>query len=179
MGIFNNYPIIGYDNLATRDISIRVALREQIKENRDLFFYYEVQDRETPEDVAFNHYGDANTHWIILFMNDIIDPFYDWVMSRQELTKFCEAKYGKPSILNGEYQSDGYNAIHHWEYNGIYYYEAPDSGTGRDAPMDSIPYTLFEYEDRLNEAKREIKVLYPEFVGKMKRELQYLIDNGY
>lgn len=179
MPLFKNYPLIGYNNLAMRDMSIRVVFRDLIKQNRDLFFYYNVGEEERPEDIAYDHYGDANDHWIVLFFNDVIDPFYDWIMSRTELTKFCEAKYGRPSIQNGEYQSDGYNAIHHWEYGDVYYYVAPDSGTGRDAPEESIPYTMFEYEERLNEEKREIKILYPEYVGQMKRELQYLIDNGY
>ena len=36
-----------------------------------------------------------------------------------------------------------------------------------------------QYEERLNDAKREIKILYPEYLGKLKREFRYLIDHGY
>ena len=179
MALFQDYPIIEYDNAAVRDLSIRVILRESIKENRDLYFNYDVQDMETPEDIAFNQYGDANRHWIILFLNDIIDPFYDWILSRPELLKFVEKKYGKPTIINGEFQTDGYNAIHHWIYGNVYYYDAPDSGSSRPTPVDSVPITLYEYEEELNDAKRTIKVLYPEYVGNIERELKFAIDNGF
>jgi hypothetical protein len=179
MALFQDYPIISYDNTAIRDLSIRVILRDAIKNNLDLYFLYDLQDMETPEDVAFDQYGDANRHWVILFMNDIIDPFYDWMLSRRELTRYIENKHGKPTIVNGEYQTDGFNQIHHWVHDDIYYYDAPDSGSSRAAPAASVPVTLFEHEDALNDAKRTIKVLYPEHIGHIERELKFAIDNGY
>jgi hypothetical protein len=179
MALFTNYPVIAYNNTSMRDLSVRVTFREAIKQNKNLYFKYQVSDQETPEDIAFNQYGDANRHWVILFMNDIVDPYYGWILSRREVQAYAEAKYGKPSISDGKYNPDGFNAVHHWEStSGTYYYVAPNGGIGQ-APESAIPITFLEYEERLNDAKREINLIYPDYIENIERELKYLIDNGY
>ena len=90
MAMFENYPTIGYQSRAMRDMSIRVVFRDTIKNNRNLYFNYTIQDQETPEDIAYDHYGSANDHWVLLWLNDVIDPLYDWPLSRTEIMKFTE-----------------------------------------------------------------------------------------
>ena len=47
-----------------------------------LFDTYVIQDGETPESLARRFFNDSFLDWVILLINNIIDPFEDWPRSR-------------------------------------------------------------------------------------------------
>ena len=85
------------------NITTRVKISTQIKNQFGLYDEYDVKDGETPELVAEKFYNNSKLHWIILHYNDIIDPRFDWVMETNNLVKYVTDKY---SNING---------IHHYE----------------------------------------------------------------
>jgi len=85
------------------NITTRIKIDEQVKNQYGLFDEYDVRDGETPELVAEKFYNNSQLHWIILHYNDIIDPRFDWVMDTNNLVKYVTDKY---SNING---------IHHYE----------------------------------------------------------------
>jgi len=106
---FQKFPKTFYslDNAATiqvvTNILQRVILTEELQTNFGVYDEYDVTDSDTPETLAYQVYGDAELHWIILHFNNILDPRFDWPLSTNNLAKFVEGKY--PSI----------NGIHHYE----------------------------------------------------------------
>lgn len=174
---FSRFENIEYDDRAIKDLSIALVIKPEIKDNKDLFFFYEVEDWETPESVAFDYYGNTKYNYVILLMNDIVDPFWDWHLSQDELRRYCEDKYGTPTITAGKYNTDGYFAVRHWEYEGIIYFAEPESGDGQ-APVTALAVSHFEYEERKNDAKRKIKILYPEFISNINRELDFILNDA-
>ena len=96
---FNYFPKVFYgtgDSTSvdvSTNLTVRYALEKSLKENTATYYNYFVGEGETPEILASKVYGSPERHWIILMMNDIIDPQYDWPMSYDTLNRFINSKY--------------------------------------------------------------------------------------
>ena len=75
------------------NIMNRFTLEEQFKNNVAVYYKYSIKDGETPEQLSKKFYGETERHWIILSMNNIVDPFYDWPLSHRSFIKYVENKY--------------------------------------------------------------------------------------
>ena len=168
---FHDFPQIQYDptgsgNFSTiQDIMTRIKVRDYIKENAALFAKYSVPDGDSPEIVASNLYGDSGLHWILLLFNQITNTYYDWPLSRRNFMAYLNDKYGDPQ------------ATHH--------YEIPQSsgGTWVKIKVESdvagaVAVTNLEYEAALQDAKREIRILQPQFLGKFQSEFSTLLEEA-
>jgi hypothetical protein len=71
----------------------RFSFEKKFKENTSVFQKYDIRDGDTPESIAYKLYGSAEKHWIVLAMNDIIDPQYDWPLDQITLGNFVDSKY--------------------------------------------------------------------------------------
>ena len=56
---------------------------------------YDVKSGETPENIAFKHFGDPELHWVILLTNKITDRYYDWPLSEQQFEDYIKDKYAE------------------------------------------------------------------------------------
>lgn len=153
MTYFTKFPLIDYNGVQVRDITRSTRIKVFLKSNISFFEPYRVIDGETPESLANDFYGDAQKHWILLLVNDIIDPFYDWVLEDIYLKQYITKKYG----------SGNENNIHHYELNGIV---VPSTEIG------AVAITNTEYEETLNEERRDIKIVRPEYIGRIESELE-------
>lgn len=153
---FDQFPLTYYtlDDKTTvqviRNILLRVVFNDEIKNNLSIFDEYDVTDGETPEIVASKVYGSSQYHWIILHMNDIIDPRFDWPLSTYNLIKYCQGKY------------TNIDAVHH--------YENIEGFIVNSDAVGAIPISNFQYEDVVNESKRRIKLLKPQYIQSIVRE---------
>jgi len=111
MSLYNINNSIKYSGYVLFDISRRFTINKTIKNNPMLYQEYIVQGDESAEDIAQDFYGDAKMYWLIYLINDIIDPFYGWLLSEQELNLFVEDKYGTGNV----------NSIHHGNISNIQY----------------------------------------------------------
>jgi len=172
--LFSKFPDITYNNQKIKDLSIALIVRPEIKNNKDLFFWYNLEEWESPESVAFDFYGNSAYNFIILLMNDIVDPFFDWPLSRSELVDFAISKYGLPTITDGKYDSNGYFSVKFWRKDGIHYPNSPNSGLDGSAPPMSEAVSHFQFEEEKNNARRRIKILHPGLLGNLREELDAL-----
>ena len=166
-----NYDLAGNGNqkLVT-DLMRRVKVRSKIVNEASLYDKYDVPSGEKPEDTAFKHFGDPELHWVILLTNNITDRYYDWPMSEQEFELFITDKYSNPG------------GIHHYE---ITQSSGKQSGDGpadyshklevnSDHPgAESISNR--DYEDRLQDQKRQIRILSPQYLNAFEEEFTNLI----
>jgi hypothetical protein len=97
--------------------------------------------------------------WVILALNNIVNPFEDWLLSDEEVKDRIKKKYG--SKLHD---------AHHYEQDGILYTSLPEIKEGK--PITKI--TNYEYEMAENEKKRTIKVLYPHLLSTIEKEVKGL-----
>ena len=141
----DKFPKILYEGRLMTDLTTRVDGVDSLISKEGVTFDYEMNFTEKPEDIAYNVYGNANYHWVVLLANKIQDPFYDWYLSDAEVLAKTIAKYGSDT------------AIHHYLLNGVRYRVDP-------VVAGTIPVTNYEYEEGLNSAKRYIRIIYPEFL---------------
>ena len=100
MAYFSRFPLTVYDVKGDDnykrlpDILRRVKLRSGIRSGSFLFDNFDVQDGERPEDIAFQQYGDAELHWVILMTNNVTDRYYQWPLSAPQFAEHLTDKYG-------------------------------------------------------------------------------------
>jgi len=112
---FKSFPYTYYslDDASTvqvvTNITNRVTLSDEVKNNLGLYDEYDIKDGETPELVADKFYNNSELHWLVLHYNDIIDPRFDWPLDTNNLNRYVASKYADV------------NAVHHYEdVNGNY-----------------------------------------------------------
>jgi len=159
----------GQQKLVT-DLMTRVKVREKVVDEVSLYDTYDVPSGERPEDTAFKHFGSANYHWIILLTNNITDVYYDWPMSEQTFETFIKDKYTNP------------DAIHHYELT-------QSSGKTKASGPDDYSYLIEvnsdatgaqsvsnrEYEQRLQDEKKKIKLLNESYLSTFIEEFNTLV----
>jgi len=178
MSYFKKFPTMIYDMKnddnykLLPDILRRVKQRNAIKSGQFIFDTYDVVDGEKPEDIAYKWFGDAELHWVILMTNNVTDRYYQWPMTQPQFQAFLEDKYSNP--------------------DGIHHYEIPrDSGrvtsngptdyshlveVNSDTPNASI-ISNREYEERIQDNNRSIRLLNQEFLSDFLEEFDKLIQS--
>ena len=176
MAYFDRFPLMTYDMKNNNvyklvpDILRRVKLRAAIKSGVFLFDKFDVPMGDKPEDVAFKFYGDAELHWVILMTNNVTDRYYQWPMTQPQFQEFLEDKYDNP---------DG---VHHYEITRT------SGRTTSNGPGDyshlvecnsdedgAVSVSNRDYEERLQDQYRQIRLLDPKFITAFTEEFFALV----
>lgn len=171
---FNSFPVIPYDAVgngqfkATTNILRRIVARSKAKTNRALFDTYDVKEGETPEMIAHKLYGDSEYHWVVLLMNDIVDRYHQWPMSRRQFLAHVNNKY---SNVDG---------IHHYE---IFQTSGDttvkiDIGTDNTDYPSATPITNLEFEQEQQDSLRRIRLLDPSYLSEFVDQFNDLINRS-
>ena len=170
------YDVAGNENYKLLpDILKRVKLRSGLRSGSFLFDAYDVIDGERPEVIAFQYYGDAQLHWVVLMTNNITDRYYQWPLSQPQFQEHLADKYGSGSE----------DAVHHYE-------KTTDSGrTSSNGPNDFSHkvecnsddgdpdiITNRQYEQRLQDKYRSIRLLDRRFLQDFVDEFEGLIKEA-
>lgn len=98
---FKYLPTLPYDSFddsgqkkVVTDIFKRVRATLQARTDKTIYYKYTVRDHETPEILAYKYYDSTQLHWLILFMNQIRDPQWDWPLNMRAFDKHIVKKYG-------------------------------------------------------------------------------------
>jgi hypothetical protein len=175
---FRNLPRVGYDIngtgknsfLSVTNIMKRVKFKPSVLEDISNYYPYFVKEGERPDIIAHAQYGNIGYAYLIMLINDIQDPNFDWPLSSQIFEKFIINKYGSVTLAIA--------GIKH--YYQIIRAEVARTGTSERVPevkfaVDETTYdaldtadrstlTDYDYEVELNDAKREIRLINPAFV---------------
>jgi len=170
--------------IATKDIFRRVGLDRQINSTLALEAYY-ISDGETPDIVANNIYGSSNYHWVLLTVNDIVNPHDEWPRREAELFDYTESKYGAGNALLDHHYRLAYRYAL-TEDGSIVDYDAEkiSSGEIQAVPVDPTATPIivdydaakiisgeirsvsnYDYELEVNQAKRQIYILKRDFLA--------------
>ena len=105
MQFFAKYPKTLYSidggkvRYVLTDIMRKVMVNKEVRNSGDLFYYHDVKDGERPEHIAHNIYGDSRYYWMILEMNEIQNPYFDWPLSSREMDYYLEKKYPYQTLI--------------------------------------------------------------------------------
>ena len=173
---FEQFPKLAYDISGNKnfklvtDIFRRIKIRSNIADNVSLYSTYDVPSGETPETTSFKHFGTTDYHWIILLTNNITDRYYGWPLSEQDFETYINDKYTNP------------DAVHHYEItqsSGLQTGNGPDDYSYKIEVNSTEPgaqsVSNREYEQRLQDEKRQIKLLDPNFLITFLDEFEKLV----
>jgi hypothetical protein len=111
MYYFDAFPQIYYtfdpkqqEFYTLKNIFTRVNVLSAVLTDSLVYYKYTMQDGDTLENMAFKLYGDPLRHWIIIFANTIIDPYFDLPLSQDNFANNIILKYG--SAANAQSQLD-------------------------------------------------------------------------
>jgi len=167
------------DYIQVKNLFKKGKLREDIFQNLAFFTKYQIQGNDRPDNVAFKVYNNSNLDWVVLLCNNIINVQSEWPMSQDDFERYVLDKYGDYETL--------YSGIHHYETVEIknsqgvtvvsaglqvqsdYTVSYFDFFTDQQVTVPSrdlvIPVTNYEYEEKIENDKRNIFVLKPAYLN--------------
>ena len=201
---FNYFPktVYSLDNTNNADvvtnITSRFGFEKSFKNNTSVYYEYNIQDSDTPEIIASKFYGDSEKHWVVLMINDIVDPQFDWPLDQRTIISYIDEKYSANASVGQSGTTWAQANIH--SYYKVETRTTNSTGTELQSKLEidantyanvaattsnltlddgnSITITTtketksyYDYEVEENEAKRTINLLKPEFIGLIENEL--------
>ena len=198
MGYFNYIPDFNYvdrnpnaklgDQVRVKNLFRRIKLREDIFQDTTVFEKYQIRGDDRPDNIANQFYGRPDYDWIVLVSNNIVNIQTEWPMPQNTFDTFILNKYGT-------YQNA--NAVRHYEtrevkntqgvtivpagqivdkgYSYTYYEEFQQAFV--DTGDITVEVTNYDYETRIEEAKRNIFLLkrryLPVILDDIQKEMKY------
>jgi len=172
------------DYITVKNLFKKGKLREDIFQDLMFFTKYQIRGNDRPDNVAFKIYRDSSLDWLVLTCNNIINIQTEWPLPQQQFDNYLLDKYGNYNTL--------YNGIHHHEtvevknsqgvvivpaglqvesnYSVSYYDFITDLQVTRNNIVE--PVTNLVYEERLEDAKRNIFLLKPRFLNVVLDDLE-------
>jgi len=209
------------------NIMARSKILDNLQDNALLFYTYNIQEGDTPEIIAHKYYEDPYRYWIVLYVNQLMDPLWDWPMNYQTFNDYLVAKYQAEFIRS--YNSTNYpvtieslnlteddlnKLVYAYVQSTVYRYEKITTTTDLESNLvtvkkNSIDFDdyyalaestttykipsvsgetqvtvsisknivyIYDYENDLNESRREIKLLNKIFVGSIEEQFKQLMS---
>ena len=164
------------DRIIVKNIFKRSKLRTDIDQAITAFNYYYIEQGMRPDMVAKDLYDDPELDWVILTINNIINVRDQWPLEHNDLYSYMLEKYGSDAkIAEAEiYETrkilDEYDRVVmpaglQVDKNFSFQYLNFSGQVIKVLSSQVVaPVTNYQYEVRLNDEKRRIRVLKPQFV---------------
>ena len=91
---FEKFQTINYANTAARNITQRAVVLNAVYTSPMLYYPYDIEQGERPDNIADRYYKDTYQGWIIHLTNKVVDPYYDWYLDETTFSDFVAKKYG-------------------------------------------------------------------------------------
>jgi len=164
----------------------RGKLRDDIFGDLTFFTKYQIIGDDRPDNVAYEVYRDETLDWLILLSNNILNVQTEWPLTQDSFQNFLINKYGSDEKIFG---------IHHYETtqvidsSGVIIVPAGltvDSNYSveyYDSRLESyitktnivIPVTNYDYESKIENAKRNIFVLKGDYLNLVLNDLDEIM----
>lgn len=202
MPYFRELPNIQYQNfletdstgsqdfITIKNLFLRGKLRDDLQNILTVFNKYEISENERPDQIAQKLYGDPTLDWVVRVTANIINYQNDLPLNSQELWEYINNKYDSNANDIREYRSveirDSRNNLIYpsnivvdEDFSVTYFDTVLNTyvtKSGLDA-RDGV--TNFEYETEINDEKKTIYVLRPEYLGQFLSDMRDLATYGF
>ena len=176
------------DYTKVKNLFIRGKIREDIFQDTTTFEKYSIEGDDRPDNVAEKFYGKAEYDWVVLISNNIINVYEEWPLPQAGWDAYLLEKY------NNDYDTL-YNGVHHYESNEVknskgvvifpggvrvgaaqsvsYFDQAANEQTTVNPVSKAI--TNYEYENRINDDKRNIFLLKPIYIPVIRDDIEIMM----
>ena len=174
------------DYIPVKNLFKKGYLRDDIFQDLTFFTKYKVQGDDRPDNIAYSLYDDASLDWVILLSNNIINIQTEWPMPQADLDRYLLDKYETYEALNNTHH---YETIEVKNSTNVVIVEegltveSDFSVIFYDWMIDSLetkqgittPISNYEYEMKIEDAKRNIFALKPRYLNIIKDDLQEMM----
>ena len=187
MAYFEELPNISYpsllrgrnkieDRVVVKNIFKRSKLRTDVNQAITAFNYYTIKEGMRPDMIAQELYGDPELDWVVLTSNNITNIRDQWPLNHNDLHEYMLEKYGseaniaKVEIYETREILDEFNRVimpaglrvdKEFSFEYLNFSKQVVKVLSSEVVAGISNY---QYEVRLNDEKRRIKVLKPEYV---------------
>ena len=161
MRFFRYFPTtIDINGKVLVNLSKKILLGKNLSDQSIMFYKYVLSDGERLDTLAKKVYDSEEYQWVIMLVNGMFDPRQDLPMSSTEFDAYITGQYGSVS--------NAMTTVHHLE---------DENGEWVDPEYPFIKYeiSVYDYEDRINERKRQIKLVRQEYIGIYAEELKRVL----
>ena len=185
------------------NITARFGFEQSFKNNSVVYYEYDIQDGDTPEIIASKLYGSPERHWAVLMVNDIIDGQFDWPLDQRTIIRYIDDKYSANASAgqSGTTWAQGHNHSYYQietrttnstntkletkiqidantyaNVSNTSVIKTLSSGQTITITITKEPKTYYDYEIELNESKRRIKILKPEFISPIEQQIRSVFN---
>jgi hypothetical protein len=184
------------DYIEVKNIFKKGRIRPDIFNELAFFEKYKILGNDRPDNVAYKLYDDSTLDWIVLLSNNIINIQTEWPLTQNSFDTYLKEKYGVGFNTEEEVYNNIYNGIHHYEsrevkntqgitivpaglqvpngYSVNYHDYLID--TQIDTGNIAIPVTNYEYEEKLENDKRNIYVLKSRYLNIILDDMENLMS---
>lgn len=113
---FEKFPVITYNDAAVIDITERVVIKNFPANNAFLYYPYEIESVDRPDQLADKALDDQFMDWMLYLSNGVTDPYYDWYVRDDVFGDYLKKKYQYDDIqvLTQKvmyYRNNWYNSV--------------------------------------------------------------------
>ena len=174
------------DYIRVKNLFKRGFLREDIFQDLAFFTKYQIIGDDRPDNVAFTNYNDSTLDWLVLMANNILNVTDEWPIAQSSFDEMMLERYGSYDTL--------FNGIHHYETTEVrdsrnriivpsgLKVDSDYSITFFDDNADQmktltpvIPVTNYQYEEKINNEKRSIYLLKPEYIQVVRDDIEVIM----
>lgn len=173
------------DYIQVKNLFKRGVIRPDIFQNLTFFEKYKIEGDERPDNVAYKVYEDSKYDWVVLLSNNILNIQTEWPLTQVSFDTYLREKYGvglttEEEIYNKIYATHHHETIEIKNSQGVTilpsglqvpedfsfsYYDEFTSEKNITLTNVTIEVTNYEYEQKLEDAKRNIFVLKPQYLN--------------
>mgnify|MGYP001484668017 FL=1 len=175
------------DYLRVKNLFKRTKISQTIFDDLTYFTKYQIIGDERPDNIAYKIYGDSNLDWMVMLANNITNLQNEWPLEEQSFYRFLINKYGSEA---------GIESVHHYESQKVidskekvivpkglevpsnYSITFLDSGTRTEQIRTNITdaITNRQYEEKIQDEKRNIFLIKPRFTGLILEEMERVME---
>ena len=175
------------DYLRVKNLFKRTKISQTIFDDLTYFTKYQIIADERPDNIAYKIYGDSALDWMVMLANNITNLQNEWPLEEQSFYRFLINKYGSEA---------GIESVHHYETQKVidskekvivpkglevpsnYSVTFLDSGTRTEQIRTSITdeITNRQYEEKIQDEKRNIFLIKPRFIGLILEEMERVME---
>ena len=171
------------DYVDAKNLFRRVKIRDDLKKYFTIFDRITVKDGFRPDQVAESVYGQSDLDWVVLITAGIVNVNNEWPLNSRELYEFALKKYGANLNATKEFETIEVRD----QRNRLILPAGKIVDEDFSLPNPANPLTNltgnavrigisnYEYETRINEKKRNIELLKPQYLQQFLKDMRKIM----
>jgi hypothetical protein len=183
------FPISTKEYVLVNNFFRRFKLTDTAFKSAVYFNKYTILDGERPDIISEKFYGTTKYDWIVILTNNIINPLFEFPIAERSLYDFVAKNYSNPDGLHHYETIEVTNSLGEIVLKSGYVVDSEyvslvhkfyDRGSGtvftKNGSQIVVSISNYEYEKKLNDDRREIYILRPQFIDRFVSEFENKIE---